>query len=66
MAKKELTYRQAYDELAEIVANIEKGEVDVDVLGDMVERANFLLKHCETKLLKVEEKVKGSIESKES
>lgn len=56
MEKKE-TYTQAFDELQEIVADIEDGEISVDQLSEKVERAAKLIKICKTKLTTTEESV---------
>jgi exodeoxyribonuclease VII small subunit len=63
MAKKELTYTDAHRELEEIVAKMESGDIDIDILTVLVTRANFLIEFCETKLLKVEKEVKQALKS---
>jgi exodeoxyribonuclease VII small subunit len=63
MAKKELTYTDAQRELEEIVAKMESGDIDIDILTVLVTRANFLIEFCETKLLKVEKEVKQALKS---
>ena len=65
MAKKKISYREAFDELQEIVEKLEDGEVEVDELAVLVERANFLTNYCKEQLTAVEEQVKKSIEEQE-
>lgn len=63
MAKKELTYTEAQQELEEIVAKMESDNVDIDMLTVLVARANFLIEFCENKLLKVEKEVKQALKN---
>ncbi|NQY11856.1 MAG: exodeoxyribonuclease VII small subunit [Flavobacteriales bacterium] len=43
-------YTEAFDELQEIVSEIELGEISVDELSEKVKRASFLINICKTKL----------------
>lgn len=52
-----LNYTAAFEELQMIVAEIEKGEITVDVLSEKVKRAAQLIKVCKTKLSSTEEDV---------
>ena len=52
------TYREAIEELEEIVSQIENEQVDVDILTEKVKRATYLIKLCKTKLRATEEQVK--------
>ncbi len=52
--KENLNYTEAYQELMEIVAEIENGDISVDVLSDKVKRASILLKFCKAKLKQTE------------
>lgn len=54
---KELTYKAAFEELQEIVNEIEQGEISVDELSAKVKRASVLIKICKTKLTTTEEDV---------
>lgn len=54
---KKLTYEVAYEELQEIVKEIEAGTISVDVLGDKVKRAGELIRFCKEKLFKTEKEV---------
>jgi exodeoxyribonuclease VII small subunit len=62
MAKKELGYQKALDELESIVQKIEQNEPDVDELNDLVARAVELVKYCKTRLKTTEEKLKENLE----
>ncbi|MCB0397290.1 MAG: exodeoxyribonuclease VII small subunit [Flavobacteriales bacterium] len=48
--KKELTFDKAFNDLAELVEEIEDDEIKVDTLAAKVKQANELIKFCETKL----------------
>lgn len=52
-----ITYTQAFEELQEIVSEIEKGEISVDELSSKVKRASELIKICKEKLTSTEEDV---------
>ncbi|WP_080905679.1 exodeoxyribonuclease VII small subunit [Parabacteroides sp. Marseille-P3160] len=65
MATKEETYNEAIEKLRLIVADIEKGELDVDVLSDKVKEASRLIKLCKEKLFKADEEVKKVLEDLE-
>ena len=52
-----ISYTDAYNELTEIVSEIEQGEITVDVLSDKVKRAALLIKICRNKLSSTEDDV---------
>ena len=54
---KEIKYTEAFEELQQIVADIEDGEISVDELSVKVKRASELIKVCKTKLTSTEEDV---------
>ncbi|HEX3081157.1 MAG TPA: exodeoxyribonuclease VII small subunit [Puia sp.] len=54
---KEPNYTEAFQELQEIVLEIEQGEISVDELSEKVKRAAVLIKICKTKLVSTEEDV---------
>ncbi len=54
---KEIKYTDAFDELQEIVNDIEDGEISVDELSIKVKRASELIKICKKKLTSTEEDV---------
>jgi exodeoxyribonuclease VII small subunit len=49
-----MTYTEAFHELQEIVAEIEKGETTVDVLSQKVKRASELIQLCKKTLRETE------------
>ena len=53
----EISYTAAYEELSQIVSDIEQGEISVDELSQKVKRAAELIKICKTKLTATEEDV---------
>ncbi len=50
-------YTEAFEELQEIVSEIEQGEISVDELSAKVKRAALLIKICKDKLTTTEEDV---------
>ena len=62
MSAKKMTYKDAIEELEDIVNGIENEDVDVDELAKKVERASKLLTVCSDKLKKTEEEVDKIIE----
>lgn len=55
--KKEENYTAAFEELQQIVTEIEEGEISVDALSEKVKRAAQLIKICKNKLTQTEEDV---------
>ena len=55
--EKEINYTEAFDELQQIVSDIEEGEISVDELSIKVKRASELIKICKNKLTATEEDV---------
>lgn len=64
--EKELSYSVAFDELQQIVSEIEKGEIGVDELSEKVKRASILIKVCKNKLNATEEEVNTILKELES
>ena len=56
--KSEINYTEAFEELQEIIAEIENGEISVDELSKKVKRAGELIKICKNKLTATESDVK--------
>ena len=56
------TYQEAVEKLRTIVEDIERGELDVDVLSEKVKEATRLIKLCKEKLFKADEEVKKILE----
>jgi exodeoxyribonuclease VII small subunit len=52
-----ITYTKAFDELQEIVGDIESGEITIDQLSEKVKRASVLIRICREKLSTTEEDV---------
>ena len=51
-------YTEAFEELQEIVAEIENGDISVDELSEKVKRAALLIRICKDKLTSTEGDVK--------
>ena len=62
MAKKEESYNDAIEKLRRIVAEIDKDELDVDLLSEKVKEASRLIKLCKEKLYKVDADVRNVLE----
>lgn len=62
MKKETLTYEAALQQLEQIVADFEQGNLEIDQLSTQLKEAQNLLKFCKTKLLKVEKDVKKILE----
>ncbi len=54
---KEISYTQAFEELQQIITEIESGEIEVDRLSEKVKRADELIRICRRKLRQTEEDV---------
>jgi exodeoxyribonuclease VII small subunit len=61
-----LTYEEAYIELASIAKDIENESVSVDVLAQKVKRASDLITFCQTKLKSTEAEVNKIITQMEN
>ena len=59
-------YTEAYEELQEIVAEIEGGDISVDELSGKVKRAALLIKICKDKLSATEGDVNQILKELES
>ena len=60
------SYKEAVEKLRRIVAEIEQGDPDVDLLSDKVKEATRLIKLCKEKLYKADEEVKKVLEELEA
>ena len=60
------SYKEAVEKLRRIVAEIEQGNLDVDLLSDKVKEATRLIKLCKEKLYKADEEVKKVLEELEA
>ena len=54
MAKKEIKYSEALNEIEEIIQLIENEELDIDDLSEKVKRVTSLIKICKKKLHQTE------------
>jgi exodeoxyribonuclease VII small subunit len=50
----EINYTDAFDELQEIVSDMEDGQINVDELAQKVKRATELIRICKSKLTATE------------
>ncbi|WP_153798200.1 exodeoxyribonuclease VII small subunit [Foetidibacter luteolus] len=55
--KEAITYKEAFEQLQQIVSEIEEGEISVDELSEKVKLATRLIKICRAKLTSTEEDV---------
>jgi exodeoxyribonuclease VII small subunit len=64
--KENISYTEAFNELQEIVSEIEDGEISVDELSEKVKRASFLIKICKQMLTSTEENVNAVLKDLEA
>ncbi len=57
MNEKQISYKQAFEELEGILEDIKERSVDVDELSDKVKRARELIGVCEKRIKQVEMEV---------
>jgi exodeoxyribonuclease VII small subunit len=62
---KQPDYAEAFEELQQIVSDIEEGAITVDELSAKVKRASELIRICKTKLTTVETDVNRILEDLE-
>ncbi|MDR1672926.1 MAG: exodeoxyribonuclease VII small subunit [Bacteroidales bacterium] len=62
MGKKDISYREATNEIEAILEKIENGEIDIDELAKEIERAASLLQICKEKLFRTEQEVENIIQ----
>ena len=60
------SYSKSFEELQEIVAQIEEGSIGIDELSAKVKKAAELIKICKTKLHSTEEDVQQILKDLES
>lgn len=58
----EQSYTQAFEELQEIVADMENSQITIDELDQRIKRASELLKICKDKLFTTEKNVQQVLE----
>jgi len=59
----EMTYTKARQELDRIIAEIERGEADIDTLSAKIKRAGELISFCRNKLRTTEDDVENILNS---
>lgn len=64
--EKEIKYTAAFEDLQQIVEEIESGEISVDELSEKVKRASVLIAVCKEKLFKTEDDVNQILKELES
>ncbi len=62
---KQITYTEAFEELQNIVMEMEEGEIGIDELSEKVKRAAELIGICKKKLHHAEEDVKSILKDLE-
>jgi exodeoxyribonuclease VII small subunit len=63
MEQRQESYNEAMEKLRTIVVDIERKELDVDLLSEKVKEASRLIKICKDKLFKTDEEVKKILEA---
>lgn len=58
-----ITYSEAFEELQQIVRELENSEITIDELDQKIKRASGLLKICREKLYKTEQNVLETLKS---
>lgn len=58
-----INYKQAKEELENIIIEIESGNVDIDTLTTKIKRAGELILYCKNKLIETEESVENILNS---
>lgn len=59
--KQELTYTEAFEQLKNIVKQMENADISVDDLADNLKKASKLIAICKDKLTKTENEVNKAI-----
>lgn len=59
--KEEITYTEAFEQLQQIVKQMENADISVDDLSENIKTATMLIKICKDKLTKTEEEVNKTI-----
>jgi exodeoxyribonuclease VII small subunit len=60
--EKKMSYTEAMKELEGIVADIEQGEISIDILSEKVKHASELIRICKSKLTSTEADVNQILE----
>jgi Exonuclease VII small subunit. len=59
--KENLTYTEAFEQLQQIVKQMENADISVDDLAENIKTATKLIKVCKDKLTKTEEEINKTI-----
>jgi exodeoxyribonuclease VII small subunit len=65
MAEKKFSFNAAMQEVEQILALLEKGDLDVDEMSEKVKRATELLQTCKQKLYQTDAEIKAVFEKVE-
>lgn len=60
-----MKYEEAMKRLEEIVAQIEGGKLDIDMISDRLKEAQTLIKFCKDKLYETDEEVRRILETED-
>lgn len=60
---KKLGYKEAMNEIEDIVSKLEDNQLDIDELSDKVKRVSELIAYCKSKLHATEEEVEKILKS---
>ena len=66
MAKENITYTEAFDELQQIVQEMENADVSVDELSEKIKRCTVLIRFCKDKLTKTEAEIAKIMEKEDN
>ena len=66
MAKDTITYTDSFDELQQIVREMENADIPVDELSDKIKRCTMLIKICKDKLTKTEAEIAKIMNAEEN
>ncbi len=61
-----LTFKQAYNDLTELVAQLEDDKIQLDTLAEKVKQAKELIEFCETRLRTIDDDVKNALRQESS
>ena len=63
MAKKDISYNEAIDEIQQILEEIESEKIDIDSLSVKVKKTTELIALCKQKLKKADEEIENLMKS---
>ena len=64
MAKENIKYEEAVNQLEQIVANLEEGELNIDDLSSELKKAQKLITLCKQRLTKTDEEIQKILNDK--